>query len=59
MSTGSETESKGIFDNVNHSKLIRQIWSFGIQDKKLICIIKAMLKAEIIMPDGSVVKPIK
>lgn len=52
-----DIDIKGFFDNVNHSKLIRQIWSLGIHDKKLICIIKDMLKAEIIMPDGSVVKP--
>ena len=38
---------KSFFDNVNHAKLIKQIWSLGIQDKNLICIIGKMLKAEI------------
>lgn len=52
-----DIDIKGFFDNVSHSKLIRQLWNLGIQDKKLICIIKAMLKAEIVMPDGSTVKP--
>jgi len=43
---------KGFFDNVDHSKLIRQMWNMGIRDKKLICIIKAMLKAPVVLPDG-------
>ena len=34
-----EFDIKGFFDNVNHSKLIRQIWSLGIHDKTLIFII--------------------
>lgn len=48
---------KGFFDNVNHAKLIRQIWALGIRDKKLICIIKQMLTAPIVMPDGTTVVP--
>lgn len=52
-----DIDIKGFFDNVNHSKLIRQIWAMGIQDKKLICIIKQMLKAPIIMPDGTKTYP--
>ena len=38
---------KGFFDNVNHGKLLKQIWTLGIRDKRLICIISKMLKAEI------------
>lgn len=45
--------NKPFFDNVNHSKLIRQIWALGIQDKQLIFTIKRILKAPIKMPDGS------
>ena len=41
----------GFFDNINHSKLIRQLWGIGIQDRKLIMIIKQMLKAEILFND--------
>ena len=52
-----DIDIKGFFDNVNHSKLIRQIWTMGIRDKQLICIIKAMLKAPIIMPDGKIEYP--
>lgn len=31
-----EFDIKGFFDNVNHSKLIKQIWALGIHDKHLI-----------------------
>lgn len=47
-----DLDIKGFFDNISHTKLIQQIWAMGIQDKKLLCIIKAMLKAPIIMPNG-------
>src|SRR5699024_9672935 len=39
----------GFFDNLNHGKLIRQMWKLGIRDKKLLCIIKQMLKAPIVL----------
>lgn len=54
-----DLDIKGFFDNINHAKLIRQIWSLGIQDKKLLCIIKAMLKAPVLMPDGEKYYPTK
>ncbi|PFP17628.1 group II intron reverse transcriptase/maturase, partial [Bacillus sp. AFS073361] len=38
---------KGFFDNVNHSKLLKQMWSLGIRDKSLLSIISKLLKAEI------------
>ena len=41
----------GFFDNIDHGKLIRQLWGIGIQDRKLIMIIKQMLKAEILFND--------
>ena len=52
-----DIDIKGFFDNVNHSKLIKQMWAMGIRDKKLICIIKAMLRAPIIMPNGKLEYP--
>lgn len=52
-----EFDIKGFFDNVNHSKLIRQIWALGIHDKQLIFVIKRILKAPIKMPDGSTIIP--
>ena len=54
-----DIDIKSFFDNVNHAKLLKQIWSFGIHDKKLLCIIGQMLKAPIHMPDGSVIFPDK
>ena len=45
-----DIDIKGFFDNVNHNKLINQMWDMGIKDKKLICIKKKMLKAPIVLP---------
>ena len=42
-----DIDIKGFFDNVNHGKLLKQIWSMGIQDKQLLCIISKMLKSPI------------
>lgn len=42
-----DVDIKGFFDNVDHSKLLKQLWTLGIHDKNLICIISKMLKAEI------------
>ncbi len=52
-----DIDIKGFFDNVNHNKLINQMWTIGIRDKQLICIIKQMLKAPIIMPNGDIQYP--
>lgn len=54
-----EFDIKGFFDNVNHSKLLKQIWTMGIHDKQLIFVIKRILKAPIRMPDGSTMLPDK
>lgn len=61
-----DIDIKGFFDNVDHSKLLKQIWSLGIQDKNLICIISKMLKAEIKgvgvptkgVPQGGILSPL-
>lgn len=52
-----DIDIKGFFYNVNHNKLINQIWTMGIRDKKLICIIKSMLKAPIVLPNGDMEYP--
>ena len=52
-----DIDIKGFFDNVNHSKLIKQMWNIGIQDKKLLCVIKEMLKALIVLPNGDTILP--
>lgn len=54
-----DADIKGFFDNVNHSKLLRQMWTMGIHDKQLLCVIKRMLKAPIVMINGSVHFPTK
>lgn len=61
-----DIDIKGFFDNVNHGKLLKQIWTLGIQDKRLISIISAMLKAEVAgigfpekgTPQGGVCSPL-
>lgn len=50
---------KGFFDNVNHRKLIRQLWTLGIQDTRLLQVINAMLKAPIKLEDGTIEHPTK
>lgn len=54
-----EFDIKSFFDEVNHSKLIKQIWAMGIQDKHLIYVLKQVLTAPIRMTDGTVVHPEK
>ena len=54
-----DVDIKGFFDNVWHSKLIKQLWSMGIRDKKLLSIIRAMLKAPIQLPNGETETPTK
>ncbi len=54
-----EFDIKGFFDNVDHSILIRQIWSMGIHDKKLIWIIKQILKGPVKPENGKIVYPEK
>lgn len=61
-----DIDIKGFFDNVNHGKLLKQLWSIGIQDKRLISIISKMLKAEIFkvgipnkgVPQGGILSPL-
>lgn len=54
-----EFDIKGFFDNVSHSKLIKQIWSLGIRDKQLIYILRQMLKAPIKYNNGAIEIPNK
>lgn len=61
-----DIDIKGFFDNVNHNKLIKQLFSLGIKDKKLLAIIKKMLKANIEgegipakgVPQGGILSPL-
>ncbi len=54
-----EVDIKGFFDNVDHSKLIKQMWALGIRDKALLYVIKRILKAPIRLENGSMMTPTK
>ncbi len=54
-----EFDIKGFFDNVNHSKLIKQLWAMNIHDKALIYTIKRILKAPIQLENGEIIQPAK
>lgn len=54
-----EFDIKGFFDNVDHSKLIKQMWALGIRDKRLIYIVKRILKAPIQLENGTTAAPVK
>lgn len=57
---------KSFFDNVNHTKLKKQLWSMGIRDKRLLSIIHKMLTAEVEnhgilnkgLPQGGILSPL-
>ncbi len=61
-----DVDIKGFFGDVNHSKLLKQIWSLGIRDKSLLSIISKLLKAEIEgegiptkgVPQGGILSPL-
>lgn len=61
-----DVDIKGFFDNVNHGKLLKQMWTMGIRDKSLICIIGKILKSEIEgigrpdkgTPQGGIISPL-
>lgn len=61
-----DIDIKGFFDNVSHGKLLKQMWTLGIRDKKLLSIISAMLKAEVAgigfpekgTPQGGIISPL-
>ena len=42
-----DIDIQGFFDNVSHSKLIKQMYSLGIRDKRVLTIVSKMLKAPI------------
>lgn len=61
-----DIDIKGFFDNVSHNKLIKQMYSLGIHDRKLLSVIKSMLKAPIAgegiptkgTPQGGILSPL-
>ncbi|MEG0672330.1 MAG: group II intron reverse transcriptase/maturase [Clostridium sp.] len=61
-----DVDIKGFFDNVNHSKLKKQLWKIGIRDKKFLSVIGKILKSEIQgmgiptkgTPQGGIISPL-
>ncbi len=61
-----DIDIKGFFDNIDHGKLLKQIWTLGIRDKSLLAIISKLLKAEIEgigiptkgTPQGGIISPL-
>jgi len=52
-----EFDIKSFFDKVNHSKLIKQLWSLGIRDKQLLYLIKQIVRTPIKFPNGNMEFP--
>jgi group II intron reverse transcriptase/maturase len=61
-----DIDIKGFFDNVNHGKLLKQMWSLGIQDKNLLSVIGRILKSKVKgigipdkgTPQGGIISPL-
>lgn len=61
-----DVDIKGFFDNVDHGKLLKQLWTIGIRDKRILSIISKLLKAEIKgigkpakgTPQGGIISPL-
>ena len=61
-----DLDIKGFFDEVNHGKLLKQLWTCGVRDKNLLSLISKMLKAEIYnvgipekgTPQGGILSPL-
>ncbi|PEC57777.1 group II intron reverse transcriptase/maturase, partial [Bacillus wiedmannii] len=61
-----DIDIKGFFDNVDHGKLLKQMWTLGIRDKSLLCVISKILKSEIEgegipskgTPQGGIISPL-
>ena len=60
-----DIDINSFFDNVNHAKLMKQMWAMGVQDKNLLCIIGKILKSDIQgigkptkgTPQGGIISP--
>jgi RNA-directed DNA polymerase len=61
-----DIDIKSFFDNVNHAKLKKQLWSMGIRDKRLLSILHKMLTTEVDgygilnkgLPQGGILSPL-
>lgn len=61
-----DIDIKSFFDNVDHSKLKKQLWKIGVRDKNLLRVIDKILKSKIVgegipekgTPQGGVISPL-
>ena len=61
-----DIDIKSFFDDVHHGKLLKQLWTMGIRDKRLISIIGRILRSEIEgigvpdkgTPQGGIISPL-
>lgn len=61
-----DIDIKGFFDNVNHNKLVKQLYNMGIKDRRVLAVINKMLKAPIEItgvptkgtPQGGILSPL-
>lgn len=60
-----DADIKSFFDEVDHGKLLKQLWNLGIQDKALLSIISKMLKFKVDgvtqtkgTPQGGILSPL-
>lgn len=61
-----DVDIKSFFDKISHAKLLKQLWTLGINDKQLITIINKMLKCEVAgsgkqtegTPQGGILSPL-
>ncbi|KAJ65534.1 group II intron reverse transcriptase/maturase [Enterococcus faecalis] len=61
-----DVDIEGFFDNVSHSKMIKQLYTIGIKDRRVLAIISKMLKAPIKgigtlnkgTPQGAILSPL-
>lgn len=61
-----DIDIQGFFDNVNHTKLLNQLYTIGIKDKRVLAIVGKMLKAPVDgigvqykgCPQGAILSPL-
>ncbi|BDU83860.1 group II intron reverse transcriptase/maturase (plasmid) [Clostridium perfringens A] len=61
-----DIDIKGFFDNVNHTRLLKQLFTIGVKDKRVLTIISKMLKAPVNVggirtkgtPQGGILSPL-
>lgn len=46
-----DIDIKSFFDNINHNKLIKQLYKIGIKEVKILKLIKVMLKSNVLLPE--------